>query len=78
MNRRSDVHAIKVVETQRADCATQTDKRKSKKKIQHDRDWIRIFNEKRFLLQNFLFRGLKTLNSMRILLRINWVRQSRK
>ncbi len=70
INRRSDVHAIKVVETQRTDRATQTEKRKSERKFQREIN--------AYYLQNFRFPGLKTINSLKILLRINWVMQSRK
>lgn len=49
INRGSDDHAIKVVETQRTDCATHIEKRKSEKKIQRNRDRIRVFNEKPLL-----------------------------
>lgn len=59
INRRSDVHAIKVVETRRTDRATQTEKRKSERKFQRDRERIRVFNEKRLLLAELLFSRIK-------------------
>lgn len=59
INRRSDVHAIKVVETQRTDRATQTEKRKSERKFQRDRERIRVFNEKRLQLAELSFSRIK-------------------
>lgn len=56
INRRSDVHVIKVVETQRTDCATQTEKRKSEKKFQRDRNRI---DEKRLFLAELPFSRIK-------------------
>uniref|UniRef100_K1REZ5 Uncharacterized protein n=1 Tax=Magallana gigas TaxID=29159 RepID=K1REZ5_MAGGI len=53
--RRSDVHAIKVVETQRTDCATQTEKRNSEENIQRDRERMKVLNEKRLLLAKLPF-----------------------
>lgn len=71
INRRSDVYAIKVVETQK------TETRKPERK--RDRERIRVFNKKRLLLSELPFSSikLKTINSLKILLRINWVMQSR-
>lgn len=57
INRQSDVHAIKV--TEKTDNSSQTEKRKSKKKIQRDRDRIRVFNEKRLFLAEFPFSRIK-------------------
>uniref|UniRef100_K1R2Q0 Uncharacterized protein n=1 Tax=Magallana gigas TaxID=29159 RepID=K1R2Q0_MAGGI len=54
INRRIDVHAIKV--THKTDNASQTEKRKSKKKIQRDRDRIRVLNETRLYLAELPFR----------------------
>uniref|UniRef100_K1RAB6 Uncharacterized protein n=1 Tax=Magallana gigas TaxID=29159 RepID=K1RAB6_MAGGI len=57
INRRSDVHAIKV--TEKTDNSSQIEKRKSNKKIQRDRDRIRVFNEKRLFLAELPFSRIK-------------------
>lgn len=58
INRRSDVHAIKV--TEKTDNSCQTEKRKSKKKIQRDTDRIRVFNKKtRLFLAKLPFARIK-------------------
>lgn len=74
INRLSDVHAIKVAGIARH---KQT-KENPRKKFNATETGSDFSTKNAYYLQNFLFPGLKTLNSMKSLLRINWMMRSRK